>query len=338
MFALLCTIPILAGLFSACEGPAPLAVGYAEGEYVHVAPIETARIAALAVARGDRVAAGAGLATLETRDAEIAVAEARAALAQAESQLADLRQGSRPEEIARVEAELASARASAEEARRDLERNRDLLERGVLPQAQFDAAETRARVAEARVAEIEASLAVMRLPARPDRIRAAEAAVAQARAALSRAEWRLSQRALSAPASGRVTDILRFPGALAGPQAPVLTLLPDGAVKLRFYVPEAARAGIAPGTRILARCDGCPRPIPARVGYVADEPEFTPPVIYSTEARQKLVYLVEARPDPGGFLPGPGQILDIFLASGSPGETPGETPAPSPSGKGPGTP
>ena len=45
-------------------------------------------------------------------------------------------------------------------------------------------------------------------------------------------------------------------------------------------------------------CDGCaPDDLTARVTYVSDGPEFTPPVIYSLENRQKLVYLVEARPE-----------------------------------------
>ena len=34
----------------------------------------------------------------------------------------------------------------------------------------------------------------------------------------------------------------------------------------------------------------------ATVSYVANEPEYTPPVIYSNETRAKLVFLVEARP------------------------------------------
>ena len=63
------------------------------GEYVLVAPIETAQIVSLDVRRGDPVRAGQPLGRLERRDAEIAVAQAEAALTQAESQLANLQQG-----------------------------------------------------------------------------------------------------------------------------------------------------------------------------------------------------------------------------------------------------
>ena len=50
------------------------------------------------------------------------------------------------------------------------------------------------------------------------------------------------------------------------------------------------------------------------MSYVADEPEFTPPVIYSLENRQKLVYRVEARPAPDSKGLRPGQIVDVALA------------------------
>jgi HlyD family secretion protein len=60
----------------------------------------------------------------------------------------------------------------------------------------------------------------------------------------------------------------------------------------------------------------CPPDTTATVSYVADEPEFTPPVIYSLDNRQKLVFLVEARPDQDAILLKPGQIVDVRLDPG----------------------
>ena len=74
------------------------------------------------VARGTRVPGGAVLVAMERRDAEIALAEAEANLAQAESQLADLLEGSRDEEIQVIEANLAAARLQATEADRARDR------------------------------------------------------------------------------------------------------------------------------------------------------------------------------------------------------------------------
>ena len=74
-------------------------------------------------------------------------------------------------------------------------------------------------------------------------------------------------------------------------------MLPDGAVKLRLYLPEESFSAVAVGSLLDVHCDGCQPGLTARVSYVSPDPEFTPPVIYSLETRQKLVFLVEARPE-----------------------------------------
>jgi HlyD family secretion protein len=309
----LCAVPLLSALFASCAPQIPLATGYVEGEYVQIASVSTAQLLTLSVAAGDRVNQGQLLVELEKRDAEIALAQAEAALSRAESQLANLRLGKRPEEIRVIEAALASAVAQAGEARRNADRLIELAARGVATETERDDAATSAEVAEARVAEIEANLAVARLPAREGETAAAEAALREATAARDYALWQLDKRALAAPASGVVTDILRRPGEIAAAGQPILSLLPDGAVRLRLYLPEADVARVATGDLLNVRCDTCQPGLTATISYIADGPEFTPPVIYSIDSRQKLVYLIEARPTVGTTLK-PGQIVDVDLA------------------------
>ncbi|SFJ26958.1 HlyD family secretion protein [Bosea sp. OK403] len=309
----ICSFGIAASL-ALCGQPTTRIAGYVEGEYVRLGPIDTARIESVAVRRGERVAPGAVVAVLQTDDAQNAVAESDARLVQARAQLANLLSGRRPEEIAVIEASAASARAQEREADRALERRQDLFRRGVSTQADLDQAQTARDVAAANVRQSAANLAVARLPAREEEIKAAQNQVTQAQAALDQAKWRLLQRRLVAPAAGIVTDLVRYPGELAGPAAPVLTFLPDGAIKLMVYVPEALLFGTRVGTQLDIRCSGCPSGLSATVSYVAQEPEFTPPVIYSAETRQKLVYLVEARPEGAQAAKlQPGQIIDVVL-------------------------
>lgn len=312
MMEWLCSIALVGSLLGSC-GPSPLAVGYVEGEYVSLAPLETARIASVSVKLGDRVTPGTEIASMSRDDVEIAVADAAARLSQAESELADQKRGRRPEEIDVIAATLASAKAQAEEAERTLARRVDLSKRGFSPQAELEQATTANDVAKARVRELEANLAVARLPAREDTIRAYENRVAQARAALDNTRWRLSERTIVARAPGRITDLVRRPGEVAGPQAPVVTMLPDGAVKLKLWVPETAFSKLSLGAALTVHCDGCEAGLTARVTHLSAEPEFTPPVIYSRETRQKLVHLVEARPEGPATRLQPGQIVDVTL-------------------------
>jgi len=310
----ICAVALIAKLLPACAQAANAAVGYIEGEYVNVAPIDVARIATEYVRRGDKLKAGDRIATLETTDAEIAVQNADAALSEANAQLANILYGRRPEEIAAIEADLKAAQVQQDDALRTLNRRKDLNSRGFASQADLDSAQTAFDVARSRATSLAANLAVAKLPARDDEILAAKAKAGQARAALDNAKWRLEQRQLVAPAAGYVSDIVRRVGDVAGPSAPVVSFLPDNAVKVKFYVPEAALSSLRLGQTLNVRCDGCEPGLRAAITYIAREPEFTPPVIYSLESRQTLVYLIEARAAADKPLRlQPGQIVDVEL-------------------------
>ena len=77
---------------------------------------------------------------------------------------------------------------------------------------------------------------------------------------------------------------------------PALALLPPANIKVRFFVPEPSLPKVALGNTVQVRCDGCNGDLPARIDFIAQTAEFTPPVVYTLEERAKLVFLVEARP------------------------------------------
>ena len=84
-----------------------------------------------------------------------------------------------------------------------------------------------------------------------------------------------------------------------------MALLADDRVRLRFFVPQAEVSFYRPGARIDFACDGCKSGLTARINFVSARAEFTPPVIYSRDARDRLVFLVEALPDnPADLQPG----------------------------------
>jgi len=125
----------------------------------------------------------------------------------------------------------------------------------------------------------------------------AEALLRTAEARLNSSQTRLARRKVVSPASGIVQQIYFRAGEIVPPGRPVLALLPPENVKLRFFVPEAMVPKIALGDTVAVGCDGCPADLIARVSFMGQTAEFTPPVIYSLEERAKLVFLVEARPE-----------------------------------------
>lgn len=122
------------------------------------------------------------------------------------------------------------------------------------------------------------------------------AALQQAKANLDWSQTRLSRRTAASPADGVIQQIYYRPGETVQPGRPVVSLLPPGNLKIRFFAPEAQLPTIKFGDNVAVSCDGCEGGLTAKVTFIARSSEYTPPVIYSLEERSKLVYMIEARP------------------------------------------
>ncbi|MES2938444.1 MAG: HlyD family efflux transporter periplasmic adaptor subunit [Pseudomonadota bacterium] len=311
--AVRCTLLAALALLAACaDKPDAPWSGYAEADYVYVSAPLAGTLATLDVQAGQNVAKGKALFTLESDAEKAAREEAEARLATARFQAENTTKGKREPEIAVQEAQLAQARTQAELARKELARREPLVGPGAISRADYDEARAAVQQAEARVAELAAALRVARLPARSDERAAAEAQVEAARQVLRQSAWREQQKQQAAPADGVVSDTFFRAGEYVAAGQPVLSLLPPGHLKARFYVGEAELQRVALGQPVRLQCDGCGAPIEARVSFLATQPEYTPPVIYSNAQRSKLVFLVEARPAPADAQRlRPGQPLDV---------------------------
>jgi HlyD family secretion protein len=288
--------------------------GYAEGEYVRVAAPVAGRLDLLAVQRGAAIKAGTTLFMLERAAEEAARMEAARRVEKAEAQLADLNKGSRPDDLAALAARQAQAEADLDLAAIQLQRQERLVATRTATREGLDQARATYRRQQARVAELAAQLRSARLPARVDQIAAAAAELEAARAALIRAQWQLDQKTVAATVAGVVDDTLYVQGEWVPAGNPVVSILPPENIKVRFFVPEPLLGNLRLGQSVDLACDGCGSPIPAQISFIAAQAEYTPPVIYSRENRTKLVFLVEAIPDPADATRlHPGQPVDVTL-------------------------
>jgi HlyD family secretion protein len=290
--------------------------GYLEGDFVYVAAPLAGRLDHLAVTKGARVGAGAPLFALEQSAETSSLREAAERLRQSQARLADLRKGSRPSELAALEARLAQTRTAAELSALELERATKLYQTTVLSEDDFDRARLNHEADTKQVAETEAQLATARLGGRTDAVAAAEADVAAAQAALDRAGWSVAQKSQSAPRAALVYDTLFREGEFVPAGVPVVSLLPPENIKVRFFVPEADFGALKAGDQVKVSITGRAAPLEARISYLSPQPEYTPPVLYNRENRAKLVFMVEALPvDPAAARARhPGQPVDVTVA------------------------
>jgi HlyD family secretion protein len=293
--------------------------GYAEGEFVLVAAPAAGKLEKRWVNRGEEVAAGAPLFALEQENEKAARGEAEERVRNAEAKLANIAAGKRKPEIDAIQAQEAQAAAARELSKRQLKQQEDLFAKNYISASSMDAARANYERDIARVAETEAQIRLARMAiGREKEIAAAQADVAAARAVLAQSDWRLAQRAVGvpagAPAKVLVYDTYYSEGEWVAAGNPVVSLLPPGNLKLRFFVPETAIGGLKIGRTVRAVCDGCDAPVSAKISYISRQAEYTPPVIYSREQRSKLVFLIEAKPEPADAVRlKPGQPLDVTL-------------------------
>lgn len=290
-------LAFLAWRLIAGDREAPTLSGYIEGETLFLAAPVAGTVTSIAAAEGQRVAPGIPLFAIDPATLSAEGEQARARIAEAGTQIAAAQAS-----VQQAEAEAAAAAADADRARRDL--NRLLIVRRADPAAvagtDVDAAQAALREANARLAAARESA-----DARRSQVGAARAQQDQARGGEREVRIRVGQLSPSAPAPALVEEVFFRPGEWVAANQPVLALLPDSQIKVRFFVPEREVARYRPGRTVRFRCDACAGNLSARITYVSPRPEFTPPIIYSRDSRDRLVFMVEARPErPGQLMPG----------------------------------
>lgn len=287
---------LIVALAAACSPEAPKTLnGYVEADLIYLSPQDTGVVRDLAVKEGDHVSGGDVVFRLDTHRVAFSARQAKASADSAAARTSD---------TGMFAQQIAEAEVTASLARRTFSRSSSLLKEGVITKARFDADAASLRAAEARLSGIKAE--------RDAALRDKDAA----QAAAGLAERRLAEMETLAPAAGTIERVYRRAGEVVAAGEPVVALLAPDNLKIRFFVPEKLLASLTVGSPIIFTCDGCNDEAPAAVVFIATEPQFTPPVIYSIEERAKLVFLVEARPDKTAGLR-PGQPVTIVMSEGA---------------------
>jgi HlyD family secretion protein len=162
------------------------------------------------------------------------------------------------------EADLNQNKATLANAQQTYDRAASLSRTGSGTQASLDSAISALRVAEARV---------------------------------NTSQTRLSRRKGFAPVAGSIQQIYFREGEMVPAQRPVLSIMPPGNMKIRFFVPEPDLPKLKIGQDVRVTCDNCAADLTAKIYFIATQAEYTPPVIYSLDERSKLVFLIQARPN-----------------------------------------
>jgi len=298
----------------ACQAPPPAdrvrVSGQVEATEVQVSAQVGGRILELPVQEGHRVEMGAIVARLDTEDAELALARARAERAQADAQLRLLRAGSRVEDIRQAESTVAAARAERLAAQAELESAQVEVDRfeGLLASTsgsrkQRDDAVARRNVARERVQaaadRIDAAAEVvarLKAGARKEELAAAEARVTAADAQIRILEKAVADATVTAPLSGIVTSVIADVGELAAPRIPLVVITDLDRAWANIYVDEPVVPRLRLGQSVTLYTDAGGS-VAGTLSFVSPKAEFTPRNVQTAEDRAQLVYRLKVSVD-----------------------------------------
>lgn len=243
-------------LLSACSRKTYSHQGYIEGRYTYISSSVAGKLLQLNVARGNNIHNGQLLFTLEPEPEADALAQAAANFQQAQAQQ-------------------NQQQAALSLAKITLQRQQALLLKGATDQQSVDTARSNYLQTQATLAQTTANLNA-------------------AKASWQQANWSRHQKIIYAPKDAVVFDTYYLPGETVPALQPVLSLLTPQDIQAIFFVPEKELSHIHLNDMIQINCDTCKKAISANINFISPSAEFTPPLIYSNETNDKLVYRIEA--------------------------------------------
>ncbi len=299
---------------SGCRHKQQILQGYIEGSYTYLAPVIGGTLEKLAVARGDKVTNNELIFVLDKQPETDQLEQSQKSLAQAQQTLMDLEKGQRQTILEQIKAQRAQAEAVTLLDKKTLQRYRKLYTKGAIDKQSVDTAQSNFDRDAKKIKELDANLAEAKLGARSNQIKAQEEVVAASQADVKQTEWALQQKTMYAPLAGFIFDTYYRVGEYVPASQPVVSLLAPQNIKVVFFIPEPLLSTISLGQTIHFSCDSCPTKTPAVISFISSDAEYTPPVIYSKDTRDKLVYRVEARMSPDIALNfHTGQPVDVYL-------------------------
>lgn len=307
-------LAIVAGalLLSNCSNQPQPAQGYIDANLTYISATLPGQLQQLSVSAGESVKKGQVLFRLADMPQMAALKNADGLLLQAKANLANAKIGSRPTELAQISANIHKAEADVIYQQKQLQRFDYLVAKNQATMQQLDLAKQNLASAKASLANFRAQYANAKLPARENIIKANQALVASSEASVAKALWDLQQKTVDAPEDGSVYDTYYNVGEQVNASAPVLSLLTPKNKRLIFFVSERNLSHIKLQQLVTLHCDDCQPSLKARVNYIAEQPEYTPPVIYSQQSRQKLVYEIRAQLIGQAQQLHPGEPVDVW--------------------------
>lgn len=287
--------------------------GYVEGENLYITSPYEGKLVSKCVSRGEHVKKGQLLFKIDPNPEELLISQLRSGVNEAKFSVLDLKKPRRPLEITAIEDQIKQIDASLDLADIRVKRFTELYAKQAVDLDHLDESKSAQQQLQASKAQMIANLELAKLGARIEQIKAQEAKLEQAKLALRIGKWKSQQKVLTAPADGVIFDTYFQEGEFVVAERPIGVLLPMENVRIEFFVPASKLPRLTLNQTVYFTCDGCQQTQEASINYISPEAEYIPPLVYTRENSDKIVFRVKAKiKNPQLFKPGQPVLITGF--------------------------
>ena len=249
---------ISCGALSSCSNDATkMSDGYIDADLIYISSDFGGKLVELDASRGNFVKSGELLYQLEQTNEDNNIAASK-------------------ENTANLQANLAATQNKLAYAKLNYKREAELKQQGFYSEDSLDSLKQNVQVLENEIVALKAQ------------IKAASISTKQN-------VWQKYKKEVVASDNGIVFDTYYSRGEYIPPAAPVLSLVTESQIKAIFYIPETELSSIKLGQKVSLNLDNADEKLLGSINYISNISEYTPPIIYSQNMRQKLVYRIEAK-------------------------------------------
>lgn len=268
--------------------------GYVEGELAFLSSPFGGTLFKLQVKRGQAVKKGDLIFALDPNPEALQIKQNQAEVLQAEKVHQDLKNPRRTPEIAAIKAEIEQIDAKIKLAQVQVQRFRQLYEKNASSKDALDRVVSQLEELQHAKEERLSNFQLANQGSRKEQIDAQLAQVQAVTARLQQTQWQLAQKTVYAPADGTIFDTYYLVGEFVPNQTAVVSLLSPKELRIEFFVPAEKLATLHVQQEITFNCAGCEYDNRAIVSYISPEAEYVPPLVYSRDNYDKLVFRVKA--------------------------------------------
>lgn len=296
--ALLFVFIIVLGVFSACQWKTKkIFSGYTDTLYLYLSSPTQGYFKQQYVQKGQSFKAKQVLYELDNMPDKLQLQSAYAQYMQAKKTLIDLKRPKRKPEIAAIVYQIEQVNANIAKTHMHLTRLLKLQQKQFIdPDTVYTQQKSLAEL-EFQKKQLQENLKLAQMGARRYQIKAQNQAKKSSQFHMQEIQWNLAHKKVSAPLDGYVFDIFYSIGELIPANKPVMSVVLPENNYIEFFVTAKEVSFLKLNQQIEFQYYGDKNWHRAHIHYISQTVEYMPPVLYTQEHQDELVFRIRARPD-----------------------------------------